>query len=137
MATAAPLPAPHRHRWLAIIAGVNALAAWGGAIGLASGALALGDRLNERLPFDSPVFGGAALAWVVAGPLSLLTLQAWSRQGHAGPVAVVAGGLLVGWILVQLAFLRELSFFHPLYFAMGVVLIVCGLHVSDEDDVPR
>lgn len=36
------------------------------------------------------------------------------------------GVVLVGWIAVQLAFLRELSFFHPTYVVIGAVLIWMG-----------
>jgi hypothetical protein len=30
--------------------------------------------------------------------------------------------LLMGWIVVELAFIRSLSFFHPLYFLVGLAL---------------
>lgn len=115
-----------RRPWLALVAGVNAVAAWAGAAGLAFGFLDLGDELNTRLPFDSPVVGGLALAVLVAQPLSTLAVLAWQGDERTGQVAVVSGALLIGWILVQLAFLRELSFFHPLYLALGVGLIVAG-----------
>ena len=39
---------------------------------------------------------------------------------------MVVGLLLIGWILVQVLFLRELSFFHPFYLAVGVGLVVAG-----------
>jgi hypothetical protein len=38
----------------------------------------------------------------------------------------VTGVLVIGWILVELAFIRELSFFHPLYLAVGGLLLWAG-----------
>ena len=35
----------------------------------------------------------------------------------------MAGAATVAWIIVQLAFIREVSFFHPLYAAIGVASI--------------
>jgi hypothetical protein len=116
-----------RRRGLAVFAAINAAAAWAGAVGLATGAIGLGDRLEDRLPFASPVLGGLALATVVAVPLSVLAWQAWTGDRRAGGTSLVAGTLLVGWIVLQLAFLQELSFFHPAYVAIGIVFISAGL----------
>ena len=111
---------------LAVVAGLNAVAAWGGAAGLVLGFLSLTDRLNERLPFASPALGGLALAAVVALPLTVLTIRAATGHPRTGETAVVVGLLLVGWILVQVLFLRELSFFHPFYLLVGTGLVAAG-----------
>jgi hypothetical protein len=34
--------------------------------------------------------------------------------------------VLVVWILVELGFLHELSFFHPVYLAIGLLLVRLG-----------
>jgi len=62
----------------------------------------------------------------VAVPNAVLAGLAWSRDRRTGPVAVVTGVLLVVWILVELGFLRELSFFHPVYLAIGLLLVWLG-----------
>ena len=49
-------------RSLAGFAMANALAAWSGAVGLIGGGLSFGSRLDQRLPFDSTVLAGVALA---------------------------------------------------------------------------
>jgi len=49
----------------------------------------------------------------------------WLAVG-AGAVAVVAGGLLVGWIVVQPAFIRTVRFFHPLFIAIGLAFLLAG-----------
>lgn len=114
------------HRRLAVFTGVNAVAAWGGAIGLVAGYLTFGDKINHRLPFASPVFAGFALALVVAIPLSVVTHLAWNRHEETAAAATVCGLLLVGWIAVQIAVIREFSFFQPFYSAVGAGLVVWG-----------
>jgi len=106
--------------------GVVALTAFGGAIGLITGGLKLGDTVAARLPFHSPVVGGLALALLVGAPFSILAVLAWRRDRTTGVVAFGVGLLLIGWILVELAFIREWSFFHPLYLAIGVAFAVVG-----------
>ncbi|WP_370328094.1 hypothetical protein [Euzebya sp.] len=108
-------------------AALNAVLAWIGGIALMDGVIDLGDELNRRLPFDSPVLGGLALMVVVAAPLTLLAWLAWVDDPRADRASVLVGVLLVGWIAVQIAFLRELSWFHPTYVAVGAVLIGVGL----------
>jgi hypothetical protein len=36
------------------------------------------------------------------------------------------GVLIIGWILVELAFIRQLSMFHPTYVLVGFALILLG-----------
>jgi len=115
------------HPAIAIVALLNAVGAAFGAIGLAGGWLYLGDELTARLPWGSAVVGGTALAVVVALPNAALAAAALRRRAGAGPLSVFAGCLMVGWILVELAFIRELSYFHPLYTAVGLLQIWLGV----------
>ncbi|MEO8692970.1 MAG: hypothetical protein ABI658_05605 [Acidimicrobiales bacterium] len=111
---------------LAVFAAVNAVAAGGGAIALLAGWTDFGDRLDQRLPFDSLVLAGLALAAIVALPLSGLAVLAWRGDPRAGRVAVGTGVVLVAWIVVQLAFLRAFSVFQPTYVVIGVLFVVAG-----------
>lgn len=124
-----------RHIGLAVVAGLIALSAYGGALGLATGFLNLGNTAVARLPFHSPVLGGLALMAVVAVPTTVLAWQAVRGKHRVGDVSIVAGALLAGWILVELAFIRELSFFHPVYFGLGVLLIWLGIRIRRHDPV--
>jgi hypothetical protein len=117
-------PAVDRHRGLAIFAGINAVAAWGGAIGLATGALSITPQLEQRLPFASPVLGGLALGTFVAVPLSVLAWCAATGHRRTTSIAAGVGTLLIGWIVVQVLFLRSFSPFQPTYLAIGAGLIV-------------
>jgi hypothetical protein len=121
------VPARRRRPWaLLVLASLNALAALGGAWGLVSGVLGIGDRLEARLPFDSPALGGLALFVAVALPNAVLAVLAWRGDRRTGAVAVAVGLVLVAWIVVELAFLRELSFFHPLYLGIGLLMVWLG-----------
>ncbi len=102
------------------------MSAWTGAVALMFGWISLGPGVSERLPFDSPVIGGIALMLVVAMPMSLLFIVARCESRRTRVTALVAGALLVGWIIVELVFIREFSWFHPLYVALGVVVILVG-----------
>lgn len=118
-----------RRRGLALFAAANAVAAWIGAVGLMTGFVDLGDRLEQRLPFDSPLAGGLALATVVAAPLTLLAWAAWRQWPSTDRIAQVAGVLLIGWILVQIVVLHAFSWFQPAYLAIGVGFVVASHQV--------
>jgi esterase/lipase len=114
---------------LTLFAAVNAVAGWFGAIGLMTGLIGLGDRLEQRLPFDSPVAGGLALASVVAAPLTLLAWAAWQGWPSTDRIALVAGVLLIGWIVVQIVVVHAFSWFQPAYLVIGVGFVVASHQV--------
>ena len=122
----APLSASRRRRGLAAAAALVAVSAGGGALGLTTGGLMLDDRSTARLPFHSPVLGGLALAVVVAVPFTALAASAWRGSARTDELALGSGVLLVGWILVELAFIRTISFFHPLYLVIGGLFVLSG-----------
>jgi hypothetical protein len=120
-------------RLLLLLAVLNGTAALAGAWGLMSGVIDLGPSLTERLPWESPVVAGVALALLVAAPNLWLAALAIRRGRETGLVGIAVGASMVVWILVQLAFIRELSFFHPLYLAIGLVMIWAGVRTVRTD----
>lgn len=112
--------ARRRRPWLAGFAALNAVAAWGGAIGLLTGSTDFGDAVNQRLPFDSVVVAGLALASIVAVPLTVLAWSAWTAGPRTDDLCLLVGVLLVGWILGQIAVIRAFSPFQPAYLAIGL-----------------
>jgi hypothetical protein len=118
--------AVHRRKTLALTAGATAVAAWAGAAGLATGTLSLGAKLTARLPFESPVLGGSALAAIVALPFTVLAVLAWRTDRRTGFGAAAAGTLLIGWIVVELAFIRAVSFLQPVCVLVGVLFVLVG-----------
>ncbi|MEZ5181864.1 MAG: hypothetical protein R2702_08335 [Acidimicrobiales bacterium] len=125
---------PRRHRGLAAFAGLVSLSAWFGAAGMVAGFLDLGPEVTPRLPLRSPVLGGIALALVVAVPMAAVAVLAATGHRLAPAAAVGAGVLQVGWIVVELAFIRELSFFHPLYVLVGVAFVGLGIRARPTTD---
>jgi hypothetical protein len=120
---------------LAVAAILVAISAYGGTLGLATGALSLGETLNDRLPFHSPVIGGLALGVIVGIPFTVLAVWAWRGDPRTGTGSLVIGLVLVGWLLVELGFIRELSFFHPLYGLIGVAFVIAGWTIRSKGDL--
>jgi hypothetical protein len=134
--THSTVPAGTTHRQhragVADFAAIIAFSAYAGAVGLVSGGLSLGDELTARLPFGSPVLGGIALALIVAVPSTWLAWLAWQADPRTDAAALIVGILIIGWIVVEFAFIWEFSYFHPVYLAVGAALIWIGRHgVSD------
>ena len=119
-------------RWLLFLAVLNTVTALGGAWGLVSGVLDLGP-VTSRLPWDSSVVAGIALGLLVALPNAVLVGVALRRGRTTGLVGIAVGTAMVAWILVELAFIRELSFFHPLYGAIGLLMVWAGFRAVRVD----
>ena len=100
-------------RGLAVTAGVVAATAYGGAVGLMAGVVSLGAELEQRLPFASPVFGGIALALVVGVPFTLVANAAWRGSSRTDQLSLASGAMLIGWIVVEYLFIRELELLPP------------------------
>ena len=56
----------------------------------------MGEDLDARLPYESPVLAGAALASLVAVPLTMLARAAWRDDPSTDGLALRSGALLVG-----------------------------------------
>jgi hypothetical protein len=116
---------PHRV-WLAVLAGFVAVSAYGGAAGLITRWLRPAASMTENLPFGSPVFAGIALACVVAAPATVVAVLAWRRHPRDRDAATLAGVLLVGWIVVEAAVIRQFSALQIVYGLAGLALIASG-----------
>jgi hypothetical protein len=114
------------HAWLAALAGFVAVSAYGGAVALITGWLRPSTSVTENLPFHSPVFAGIALACVVAAPATVVVILAGRRHPRDRDAAALAGVLLVGWIVVELAVIRQFSALQGVYGLAGLGLIASG-----------
>jgi hypothetical protein len=117
---------PRRRYPLASYVALVALSAWFGAVDLITGLLPAPSSLTARLPFHSPVFGGIALACVVAMPATLVTVLIWRRHPRTRDALTLVGLLLVGWIIVEVAVVREFSPLQPACLLAGFGLILLG-----------
>ena len=117
---------PKRRTGLTVGAGLVAMSAYAGAVGLTTGIDPYLRHLTNRLPFHSPEFGAAALTGAVAVPHTCLAWRAWQGDDRTNSTSMAAGALLFGWILVELSILREWSFLDPLYAGIGLTFFAIG-----------
>lgn len=106
--------------WLEVLLVVGAI---GGGVGLITGALDLGDATDD-LPLRSPVLAGIALvtvngvlpAVVVVGELRRTS---WAHTGHT-----IVGWSLIGWVVLQVAFIGANSPLQLVYAVYGAVIVL-------------
>ncbi|MDV7101301.1 hypothetical protein R4227_14510 [Gordonia amicalis] len=110
-----------------LLTSLTALFAFAGAVGLIGGGTDFGETINSRLPLDSPVLAGVALAVFVGVPMSVAAWLLYRKSDtRAVWVSVVAGGWLIGWIVIQLLVIRTYSFMQAACVGIGVALIALG-----------
>jgi len=103
-----------------------AIAAFAGSCGLISGSVDT-SSYADRLPLSSPALGGVALALVVALPAAFAVTGALCRRAWARHLHPVVGGLLMGWIVVQVGVIGLDSWLQPVMFAWGAVVAFLGI----------
>ena len=62
-------------------------------------------------------------AAIVGVPNTALAWFAWRGDPRVTPAALVAGTLLVAWIVAEVAIIQQFSWLQPFYIAVGVSLI--------------
>lgn len=114
-------------RDLAVVCGLMSVAALAGVIGLAGGGIDFGPEVTSRIPAASPVLGAVALGLVVALPMGAAAVAGWRRSPWSADLAILAGAALIGWIAVEIAFIRTFSWLQPACAVYGAVVVVLGL----------
>ena len=110
-----------------------AVPAVGGAVSLASGTIDMGETITERFPWQSVELAGLALFVCVAVPFAALAVLTSARSPRTPRATTAVGLLLVTWIIVQLLVIRTLSFFHPLYVAIGLSFVWVGRRMERRE----
>ena len=105
--------------------GLLAVGALGGSWGLVSGSVDASSYVH-RLPFRSTVLGGIALAAIVAVPATVALVATWTGRRWSAVANVVVGGLLMGWIVVQVGIIGLSSWLQPVMFVWGGAILVLG-----------
>ncbi|MGW5055038.1 hypothetical protein [Actinokineospora sp. NPDC004072] len=132
------LRARTRRRWAGlggVLAGFMAVWAYAGAVGVIGGGVDFGPDITARLPWESTTVAGIALLACVAAPMTAACALVWRGSGRAPRALVVAGVLLAGWIVVQLAVIRTFSWLQP--FCLGYAIVVAALGVMSTTDNPK
>ncbi|APE35145.1 hypothetical protein BOX37_15650 [Nocardia mangyaensis] len=117
---------------LSLVSGAVAIWAAAGALGLATGALAVSAELEGRLPWQSPTLAATGLALVVAVPMTLVAVLATQDDHRCARAAIAAGFALVAWILAQIVLLRELSWLQPVCILAAIGVAALGMALQDE-----
>lgn len=110
-----------------VLSGVVALAAWAGGAALLAGAIDFGDDVTRRLPFHSATFAAIALMIVIALPMTLTAWLSARSDAQWRVVGAVAGTLLVGWIVVQVALIQTFSWLQPVMAIVGGAVLMGAL----------
>ena len=130
--TVAPPSRRGTERVLLWLEALLALGAFGGAVGLVTGAADLGPATAD-LPFGSTILAGVALA-VVNGVLPTVVLvgalqrRRWAQQGH-----LLVGFALVAWVIVQIGFLGwPPHWLQVLYFVYGWGIVALAVRLTRD-----
>jgi hypothetical protein len=114
----------HRRLWARVpLVGVHGFVAIGAAYGtimLITDGWRLDRGMLQHLPIDTWVVPGIALAVLVAVPHLIAGVLVAIGHHLARGVSLLAGAVLVAWIIGQIALIRQ-------YFVLQPVMAACGL----------
>jgi hypothetical protein len=102
---------------------VIAVSAVYGGIGLMVNGLGMPGDWLEATPFDSWTLPGVFLLAAVAVPMSVAAVGELTRWRLAYPASVLAGLVLIGWIVVQVGVLRRYFFLQPVLGVAGALVV--------------
>ena len=108
-----------RRRWLATSEVVVAVAAIAGSVGLVVSSIDLGTTIHGRLPFKSPAFAALHSLWSSGLPMASAAVAAWRGSRRRNPLAIVAGALLMGRIVVEIGVMQSCSWLQPTFLTWG------------------
>jgi hypothetical protein len=90
-----------------------------------------GDRfpltLLESTPFSSYVAPGLLLTVVVGGSATIAVAALLRGQDPGALASMVAGAILMGWIIGEMLLLHQSSWFEAVYLALGLTMAALGL----------
>ncbi len=103
------------------------LVAMCGGVVLAAGAGGLPGSVLARTPFTSWLLPGLALLALVGLPMLVAGVAVVTGSRYAGTLSIVAGVLLVGWLVTQVVVLGSWSVLQPAMFVVALAIIVLAL----------
>jgi hypothetical protein len=78
-------------------------------------------------PFSDFFYPGLILGGLFGVGSLVVALLGWRRAPIAPFLAFAIGGALMIWIVVELLIIKELSFLHPTYFAIGALISAASM----------
>jgi hypothetical protein len=101
-----------------------AVSAIAGAIGLVVGFMNIPLSVLNGTPFADFTVPALLLGIVVGGSaLAGAAIAAFGPRRYETMATAGAGGIVVGWIIIEIALIGLGSWLQPLYFAVGLVMI--------------
>ena len=116
-------------QWLLLLlGGFVALTAIGGGVTMATGIDPLPREWLTGTPFGTFLLPGVLLAVLVGGSAAIATYAVGTNPSAGALLSVVAGGLLMAWIVVEVLLLNQPSWTltEGIYFAIGAAMVVLG-----------
>jgi hypothetical protein len=105
---------------LEVLVAVNALY---GGIGLIVNGMGMPPDWLAGTPFGSWAIPGVLLILLVAAPMAGAAIVELAGGRRAGQLSMIAGAVLVGWIVAQVVILRHYFILQPILFAVGVLIV--------------
>ncbi len=103
-----------------------------GGTGLAiTNGLGMNTEILEPTPFSSFIIPGLILAGIVGGTHILAFYYVIKKKNDAQFFAAVAGFGLIIWLFVEVYWLLNTSPLQPVYFAFGILELMCVLGLKD------
>jgi hypothetical protein len=118
-------------RWLVVLEVLLVIGAVGGGLGLIVGFLDL-EEMADDLPWQSPVLGGVALLLLNALVPSIVVAAELRRHRLASLGHLLVGVDLLGWIVVQVAFIGFTSPLQAVYAVYGVAVTALAWRLPDR-----
>ena len=114
---------------LILLGGFVALTAVGGGIAMATGLDPLPQEWLSGTPFEDFLIPGMLLTVLVGGSAAIATYATITSPAAGAMVSVVAGGLLMGWIVVEVLLLNQPSWTwtEAIYFGIGAAMVILGI----------
>ncbi|MDV8056271.1 MULTISPECIES: hypothetical protein [unclassified Rhodococcus (in: high G+C Gram-positive bacteria)] len=116
-----------RWPWLGAVCGGASINAFGAAIGLMSGAIDPSPDVQGTLPVTLTAL---SLVLVVGIPMGLAAASAFAGGGRSGPMAHIAGVLLVAWIVAQPVLTGETSWLQASFGVLGLAIALRGWRMT-------
>ncbi len=118
----------------------TALTAFAGGVALffwrhGSGVFPL--SLLQWSPFSTFTVPAVLLGGVVGGTSLAACVLVWRRSPFAIDAMLLGGGALTVWTIAESAILREVSWLHGVYAALGLAVLASGVRAAWRSGVPR
>ena len=109
-----------------------ALNAFGGGIYGVAGAEGVSTEWLEGTPFRDYLIPSTMLFGALGGSSLVAAIAVFRRASWARPAALVAGGILLIWIGVQVALIGYQSWMQPTFFVIGLLVLILGWLLPSE-----